>query len=66
MHLAMVDRGLRVPFALLVSRDFGRMQTEAAYFGINLVVAKPILDVKALMDFIREHSGTVQGTASGV
>lgn len=61
VHLTMIDRGFRVPFALLVSRDFARMETEATYFGINLVVQKPILNVQALMDFIREHSGIVHG-----
>jgi len=61
VHLTMIDRGYRVPFALLVSRDFGQMTTEATYFGIDLVIRKPILDVQALMDFIRQHSGIVQG-----
>jgi|GEM_PF-1157092 len=63
VYLAMLDRGFRVPFALLVSRDLGQMQTEATYFGIDLVVPKPILDAQALMNFIRDHSGTVHGTA---
>lgn len=61
VHLTMIDRGYQVPFALLVSRDFDQMQTEANYFGINLVIQKPIIDVRALMEFIRQHSGTVQG-----
>lgn len=61
VHLMMIERGYRVPFALLVSRDFGQKQTEANYFGIDLVIQKPIIDARALMDFIRQHSGTVQG-----
>ncbi len=63
VYLSMLDRGFRVPFALLVSRDLEQMQTEATYFGINLVVPKPILDVQELMNFIREHSGSVHRTA---
>ena len=61
VHLRMIDRGFQVPFALLVSRDFARMKTEATYFGINLVIPKPILDIQALMDFIRKHSDTIHG-----
>lgn len=61
VHLTMIDRGFRVPFALLVSRDFARMETEATFFGINLVIPKPITNVQALMDFIRQHSRIMHG-----
>jgi FixJ family two-component response regulator len=61
VYLTMIERGYRVPFALLVSRDFGQMQTEATYFGINLVIQKPILEVQALIDFIRQHPRIAHG-----
>ena len=56
---ALIGRGYRVPFALLVSRDLGRMQAEASDRGIHLVVAKPILDAGLLIEFIGIRSDAI-------
>jgi len=52
VYLALRERGLGFPFALLVSRDFVQAKAEASAAGIGLVVPKPILDVESLIDFI--------------
>jgi FixJ family two-component response regulator len=59
VHMTLLAWGLRLPFALLVSRDIERVTTDATARGIDLVVPKPIMDVSPLLDFIREHASAM-------
>ncbi len=52
----LVDHGLHVPFALLVSRRMAHVEANARRLGIDLVLYKPILDFERLLAFIR-HEG---------
>ena len=63
VYLALLSRGLKLPFALLVSRDIDRIRHEADYCGIALVVPKPIMNPVPLMEFIRDH---LQGADLGM
>jgi FixJ family two-component response regulator len=61
VYLDLLDRGYRLPFALLVSRDLERVRSEAALCGISLVIAKPIQSATPLIEFINQHLQSAQG-----
>lgn len=61
VYMALLTRGLNLPFVLLVSRDTERVRAEAEYCGITLVLPKPIMNALPLIEFIRDHVDAPQG-----